>query len=96
MQADEWQIIAGGGEGAVQLAAPMGVAVDADGNVIVADTGHSRVIKLSSNEAALGPSPKAVAAYVAAQADLSRYPVGPSTALRDAIASLCNTKRKEG
>ncbi len=50
--------------------------------------GVSRVIKLSSNEAALGPSPKAVAAYEAARADLAAYPVGPSTGLREAVADI--------
>ncbi len=43
-------------------------------------------VKLSSNETPLGPSPKAIAAYKAAADDLERYPDGPSTALRNAIA----------
>jgi histidinol-phosphate aminotransferase len=51
-------------------------------------TGVSRVIKLSSNEAALGPSPEAAAAYAAAQGDLARYPAGDSEALRAAIAEV--------
>lgn len=47
--------------------------------------GKSKVIKLSSNEGALGTSPKAIAAYRAAADDLSRYPDGDSTKLRQAI-----------
>jgi histidinol-phosphate aminotransferase len=48
--------------------------------------GRTRVIKLSSNEGALGPSPRAVEAMQAAAADAHRYPDGAATALRDAIA----------
>lgn len=47
--------------------------------------GRGGVIKLSSNEGALGPSPKAVAAFEAASDHLDRYPDGSSTALRAAI-----------
>ncbi|MEE9586525.1 MAG: histidinol-phosphate transaminase, partial [Hyphomicrobiaceae bacterium] len=43
-------------------------------------------IKLSSNETPLGPSPKAVAAFRQAAAELERYPDGGCTALRTAIA----------
>jgi histidinol-phosphate aminotransferase len=50
--------------------------------------GVSRVIKLSSNEAALGPSPKAMAAYAERQASLHRYPAGDSAELRGAIAEV--------
>src|SRR5689334_2935339 len=50
--------------------------------------GLSRVIKLSSNEAALGPSPKAVAAYAEAQSALSRYPIGDYPPLRQAVGAL--------
>ncbi len=46
---------------------------------------RSAVIKLSSNEGALGPSPKAVAAFEAASAHLGRYPDGACSALREAI-----------
>lgn len=49
---------------------------------------HDRVIKLSSNESALGPSPKAVAAYEAAAASLVRYPDGAATDLKAAIAEV--------
>ncbi len=48
--------------------------------------GVDRIIKLSSNESALGPSPKAIEAYKAAAADIHRYPEGGSTDLREAIA----------
>ena len=44
--------------------------------------------KLSSNESALGPSPKAIAAYEGARNDLSSYPDGGAFILRDAIAEL--------
>ncbi len=50
--------------------------------------GVNRVIKLSSNEAALGPSPKAVAAYAERQTTLHRYPLGDSGELRAAIAEV--------
>ncbi len=46
----------------------------------------ARVINLSANESALGPSPKAVAAYHAAAAELHRYPDGGSGRLKRAIA----------
>jgi histidinol-phosphate aminotransferase len=42
-------------------------------------------IKLSSNETPLGPSPRALAAYRAAAAELARYPDGSAGALRRAI-----------
>jgi len=48
--------------------------------------GVDRIIKLSSNEGALGPSPKAQAAYAAIAADLHRYPDGSAATLRAAIA----------
>jgi histidinol-phosphate aminotransferase len=47
----------------------------------------SKVIKLSSNESALGPSPKAVAAYRALAGELHRYPDGGSNELRDALGA---------
>ncbi len=47
---------------------------------------RERVIKLSSNEGALGPSPRAVAAYQAEAAEIHRYPDGHSSELRRAIA----------
>jgi len=49
--------------------------------------GASKVIKLASNESALGPSPKAVAAYRALAEELHRYPEGGSTELRDALGA---------
>jgi histidinol-phosphate aminotransferase len=48
--------------------------------------GIDRVIKLSSNEGALGPSPKAVAAYHAAADEMHRYPDGSASRLRAALA----------
>jgi len=42
--------------------------------------------KLSSNESALGASPKAIAAYEAARNDLASYPDGGAARLRHAIA----------
>ncbi|HEY6579196.1 MAG TPA: histidinol-phosphate transaminase [Rhizomicrobium sp.] len=47
--------------------------------------GGPAAIKLSSNESALGASPAAVAAYAAAQTDLSFYPEGSARLLREAI-----------
>jgi histidinol-phosphate aminotransferase len=49
--------------------------------------GVSRVIKLSSNESALGASPKARAAYAAEGGEIFRYP-GDSTELREALGAL--------
>jgi len=45
-----------------------------------------RVVKLSSNETPLGPSPKAKDAYLKAAEVLHRYPDGNATKLREAIA----------
>ncbi len=47
-----------------------------------------RVIKLSSNESPLGPSPRAVAAYRDAAGRLHRYPDGGAAALRAALDNL--------
>src|SRR5277367_1800125 len=48
--------------------------------------GVARVIRLASNEGALGPSQKAVAAYLAAADKIHRYPDGHALPLREAIA----------
>ena len=48
--------------------------------------GVEKPIRLASNESALGPSPKALAAYHAAGPEMFRYPDGHSTALRQALA----------
>jgi histidinol-phosphate aminotransferase len=48
--------------------------------------GQTKIIKLSSNEGALGPSPKAMEAYRKAAESLHRYPDGGATELRMAIA----------
>ena len=47
-----------------------------------------RLIRLASNEGALGTSPHAVAAYQALSGELHRYPDGGATELREAIAQL--------
>jgi histidinol-phosphate aminotransferase len=47
--------------------------------------GVDKVIKLSSNESPLGPSPKAIAAYKTAAAKLEDYPDGEVTELRTTI-----------
>ncbi|MBM3483328.1 MAG: histidinol-phosphate transaminase [Alphaproteobacteria bacterium] len=47
--------------------------------------GRDSAIKLSSNESALGPSPRAVEAFKAAAEKLHRYPDGGSSALVEAI-----------
>lgn len=47
-----------------------------------------RTIKLSSNESAIGPSPRAKAAYAALADQLHRYPDGASAELREAIAEF--------
>jgi histidinol-phosphate aminotransferase len=52
-----------------------------------------KVHKLSSNESALGASPKAVAAFTAAAASLELYPDGSAGELREAIAARYGLKR---
>lgn len=47
--------------------------------------GVAKPIRLASNESALGPSPKALAAYHAAADTMFRYPDGHSTELRRAL-----------
>ena len=48
---------------------------------------YQTVIKLSSNEGALGPSPNAIKAYLGAANSLHRYPDGGSNDLRAAIGA---------
>ena len=48
--------------------------------------GQGRIIKLSSNENAFGPSPKAIKAYRALAPEMHRYPDGGATGLRRALA----------
>ena len=50
--------------------------------------GRDKVIKLASNEGALGPSPEAVAALQATAAIAHRYPDGGCTALRQALGAM--------
>src|SRR5438876_2513496 len=47
--------------------------------------GVERPIRLASNESALGPSAKAMAAYRALAGDIHRYPEGNAQELREAI-----------
>ena len=47
--------------------------------------GIQRPIRLASNESALGPSSKAMAAYSALAADIHRYPDGNAQELREAL-----------
>jgi histidinol-phosphate aminotransferase len=61
----------------------MGIAPYVGGKDTV--DGKAKVSKLSSNEGALGPSPKAMEAYARAAAELHRYPDGGSEKLRAAI-----------
>jgi histidinol-phosphate aminotransferase len=49
--------------------------------------GVDKVMKLASNESALGPSPKAIAAYRALADELHRYPEGGSIDLRAALGA---------
>jgi histidinol-phosphate aminotransferase len=49
--------------------------------------GAARIIKLSSNEGAFGPSPKAMAAFRATAETMHRYPDGHADALREALAA---------
>ncbi len=49
--------------------------------------GVNRVIRLASNEGALGPSPKAIEAYKALAGEIHRYPDGGSAELRAALAA---------
>ena len=49
--------------------------------------GVDQVIKLSSNEGALGPSPRAVKAHQDISSDLHRYPDGGSADLRQALGA---------
>jgi histidinol-phosphate aminotransferase len=49
--------------------------------------GTGPIVKLSSNETPLGPSPKAVEAYIDEAARLARYPDGSARPLREALAA---------
>lgn len=54
----------------------------------------ARLIKLSSNEGAFGPSPKAVKAMQKAAANMHRYPDGDANALREALAQKNNINKR--
>src|SRR5437773_12464772 len=47
--------------------------------------GVERPIRLASNESALGPSPKAIAAYRALAGEIHRYPDGSAAELREVL-----------
>jgi len=49
--------------------------------------GATDIVKLSSNESALGPSAKAITAFQSAAGKLHRYPDGAATGLREAIGA---------
>lgn len=49
--------------------------------------GVTRIIKLSSNEGALGPSPRAMEAFRDQAAEMHRYPDGGATRLRKALGA---------
>jgi histidinol-phosphate aminotransferase len=49
--------------------------------------GMTRIIKLASNEGALGPSPKAIEASRGTAESLCRYPDGAATELREALGT---------
>ena len=49
-------------------------------------SGLKQIIKLSSNEGALGPSPKAMEAFNKEAKNLHRYPDSSAAKLREAIA----------
>ena len=51
-------------------------------------------IKLSANESALGPSPKAVRAYIKVSRDFKRYPDTDGTFLRKSIAKKFNLDQR--
>ena len=51
-------------------------------------SGHDRIVKLSSNENPMGPSPRAVDAFRRAVDKLSIYPDGSARELREALAGL--------
>ncbi|MGO9703550.1 MAG: histidinol-phosphate transaminase [Xanthobacteraceae bacterium] len=50
--------------------------------------GVAKVFKLSSNETPLGPSPRAIAAYVSVATHLQDYPDGSASELREAIGRI--------
>ncbi len=54
---------------------------------LMAEFGHDTFINLAANENPWGPSPKAIEALKTAATGVNRYPNGPSTDLREAIAN---------
>lgn len=64
--------------GILEVAPYVGGAADAPG--------IERPIRLASNESALGPSPRALRAYLALPGEMHRYPDGEAEELRQALA----------
>ena len=61
------------------------IAIYVPGEHTLPGSGH--IHKMSSNEGALGPSPKAVAAYAAGAEAIHRYPDGGTNKLRQVLAA---------
>ncbi|OGR88252.1 MAG: hypothetical protein A3A86_00585 [Elusimicrobia bacterium RIFCSPLOWO2_01_FULL_60_11] len=59
------------------------------------ELGLKKVVKLASNENALGTSPKAKKALAASAGESFRYPEGPGTLLRRALAKKLGVSDKE-
>lgn len=59
------------------------------------ERGLHDIIKLASNESALGPSPRAVEAAIAAMTGVHRYPDGEGYRLRSAIAAFLGVPYSE-
>jgi len=59
------------------------------------ELGLSQVVKLASNENPLGPAPGAVKALESALGQLHRYPDGPATGLRQALAARLEVERSQ-
>lgn len=59
------------------------------------ERGLSDIVKLASNESALGPSPKAIEAVQRVLADVHRYPDGAGFRLRSAIAQAHGVTMEE-
>jgi histidinol-phosphate aminotransferase len=57
--------------------------------------GDAGAIKLASNENAIGPSPRGIAAAQAALADANRYPDGGAFALRKKLAARLNVGERQ-
>ena len=63
--------------------------------LIARDLKLKRVIKLASNENALGPSPKALSALRTSVGQVHRYPDGGSTFLKEKLAAHCGVSKRQ-